>query len=80
MVGPALTLASTGSLYHAGVSFGANKAVEKETGMTTTELVSTVIDEEKRDKKKFNKKLITLVNENLEKTRQEILIKSNKKN
>ena len=37
MVGPAITLASTGNIYQAGFSFE-GKAVENETGMTTTEL------------------------------------------
>ena len=48
MVGPAITLASTGNIYQAGFSFGAGKAVENETGMTTTELLKNNIDLEKK--------------------------------
>ena len=33
MIGPTMTLVSTGNLYQAGFSYGANKAVEKETGI-----------------------------------------------
>ena len=51
MVGPAMTLASTGNVFQAGSSFVANQVVEKETGMSTGEHVSTIMDEEKRDQK-----------------------------
>ena len=84
MIGPAITLASTGgNIYHAGMSYGTNKAVEKETGMTTTEYISTVIEEakekkEKKENKKFNKKLIFLVKSNIEKTRKILLNKPKK--
>tara|TARA_Y100000590_G_C15579338_1_gene961674 strand:+ start:177 stop:464 length:288 start_codon:yes stop_codon:yes gene_type:complete len=73
MVGPAITLASTGgNIYQAGMSYGANKAVENETGMTTTEYVSKVIEDAngKKKKKKLEKKLFILVKSNIEKTRK----------
>ena len=37
MVGPTMTLVSTGNIYQAGLTLGANKAIENETGMTATE-------------------------------------------
>ena len=40
MIGPSMTLVSSGNLYQAGVSYGANKAVEKETGMPPSKLLS----------------------------------------
>ncbi len=79
MVGPAMTLASTGNVFQAGSSFVANQVVEKETGMSTGEHVSTIMDEEKRDQKKFNKRFINLVKSNVEKTRKELLTQSKKK-
>ena len=76
MVGPAMTLASTGNIYQAGLSFSANKAVEKETGMQTHEYISKILDEnnlKKSNSNQFEKNLSTLLQENFEKTRKIIL-------
>ena len=49
MIGPTMTLVSTGNLYQASLSYGANKAVEKETGMQTTEyLINKIEDNQKK--------------------------------
>ena len=76
MVGPAMTLASTGNIYQAGLSFSANKAVEKETGMQTHEYISKILDEnnlKKSNTNQFEKNLSTLLQSNFEKTRKIIL-------
>ena len=75
MVGPAVTLVSTGNFAHAGLSFGANKAVEKETGMSTTELISKTINENDKEIKQneMHESLITLIDLNFHKTRKIIL-------
>ena len=39
MIGPAITLASSGNISQAGLTFFTNKAVEKETGMNTVSYV-----------------------------------------
>ena len=50
MIGPTMTLVSTGNLYQASLSYGANKAVEKETGMQTTEyLINKIEDNQRKD-------------------------------
>tara|TARA_B100002051_G_C16504940_1_gene519800 strand:+ start:67 stop:366 length:300 start_codon:yes stop_codon:yes gene_type:complete len=77
MVGPTMTFVGTGSIYNAGLSLGANKVVKEETGMETTEYISSLLDDEKRNEKKLNKKLINLVKTNIEKTRKKIRIKKN---
>ncbi len=46
MLGPAITLASSGNVSQAGLTFFTNKAVEKETGMDTVAFVSNKIDEQ----------------------------------
>ena len=66
-----MTLASTGNLYQAGLTFSANKAVENETGMNTVEFVSSKI--EQNNIKRDNKEFIALVKNNFEKTRKIIL-------
>ena len=82
MVGPAITLASTGNLSNAGFAYFTNKAVEKETGMTTTEYVATILEEnnEESDKnKKLDEDLIFLVKTNFQKTRNKILLQNQSK-
>ena len=78
MVGPALTIASTGNISQAGLTFITNKAVEEETGMNTVSYVSNKI-EEKNSQNKLKKKLKTLVKNNFDKTR-EILILEDQSN
>ena len=72
MIGPAITLTSTGNIYQAGASFGANKAVENETGMTTPELVASQIQNNKKlvTNTELEKSLLILVDLNIEKTRK----------
>ena len=43
-LGPAVTVASTGSLYQAGLSYGSSKAVKKMTGKTPTENLKSILD------------------------------------
>ena len=72
MIGPAITLTSTGNIYQAGANFGANKAVENETGMTTSELVASQIQNNKKlvTNTELEKSLLILVDLNIEKTRK----------
>ena len=82
MVGPAITFASTGNVSQAGLAYMTNKAVEKETGMTTTEYVATILEEnnEESDKnKKLDEDLIFLVKTNFQKTRNKILLQNQSK-
>ena len=82
MVGPTLTLVSTGNISQAGFTFITNKAVEKRTGMTTTEYVSTILEENNKKTKK-NKKihedLIILVQTHFEKTRKKLFLQDKSK-
>lgn len=82
MVGPTLTLVSTGNISQAGFTFITNKAVEKRTGMTTTEYVSTILKENNKKNKK-NKKihedLIILVQTHFEKTRKKLFLQDKSK-
>ena len=51
MIGPAITLASTGNISQAGMTFFTNKAIKDETGMNALEFVSNKIDEGKKKNK-----------------------------
>ena len=78
MVGPAITLASTGNVSQAGLAYITNKAVEKETGMSTTKYVSTILEEKnkKNKNKKINEELMILVQTNFEETRKKLLLQN----
>ena len=45
LLGPVYTLANTGNIYHAGLSYGSNQAIKKVTGKTTTENIKNLINE-----------------------------------
>ena len=70
MLGPALTLASTGNASQAGMTFFTNKAVKKETGMDTVSFVSSKIEQNSSKNRKFKK----LVETNFEKTRKKLIL------
>ena len=78
MVGPAITLASTGNFSQAGLAYITNKAVEKETGMSTTEYVSSIL-EEKTKKNEIHEELMILVQTNFEETRKKLLLQNQSK-
>ena len=76
MVGPAMTLVSTGNITQAGFTFSANKAVEKETGMQAHEYLSKIIEENNfnsANSNQFEENLSVLLVSNFEKTRKIIL-------
>ena len=73
MLGPAITLASTGNASQAGITFFTNKAVEKETGMNTVSFVTKKIDE-KNSKNRLRREFKNLVSTNFEKTRKKLIL------
>ena len=73
MIGPALTLASTGNASQAGLTFFTNKAVEKETGMDTVSYVSNKI-EKQNSKTKLKREFKNLVETNFAKTREKLIL------
>tara|TARA_B110000914_G_scaffold125493_1_gene109535 strand:- start:246 stop:497 length:252 start_codon:yes stop_codon:yes gene_type:complete len=47
LLGPAVTAASTGNLYQAGLSYGSSKVITKITGKTTTENIKIFLNKNK---------------------------------
>ena len=78
MLGPAITLASSGNVSQAGLTFITNKAIEKETGMDTVSFVSNKI-EKQNSKTRLKRDFKKLIQNNFEKTR-EILILQDQSN
>ena len=75
MVGPTMTLVSTGNMGQAFGAFVTNKAVEEETGMATHEFIVKKVEEQqiKSKDKKINKELSALLENNI-KNKQLLLL------
>jgi hypothetical protein len=66
-LGPIYSLASTGSVYHAGLSYGSDKAITTLTGKSPGENIKDLIVIKKEDSE-FNK----LVKRQIKKTREQL--------
>ena len=55
MLGPAVTVASTGNVYQAGFSYGVGKTVELTTGKTTIENIQILLEPKDQDKDSVKK-------------------------
>jgi hypothetical protein len=78
LVGPAITAASTGSAYQAGLTYGTNKIIEKETGLSTVEHMSNIIEPaEKKREKKVQEEMLLLLENRIKSTRLKLDLKVN---
>ena len=79
MVGPTMTLVSTGNVSQAFGAFVTNKAVEEETGMQTHEFIAKKVEEQqiKNKDNKINKELSKILEKNLENKQLVILLQNN---
>ena len=70
LLGPAYTLASTGNIYHAGLSYSSNQAIENITGKTPTENIKSLVDNKKIkiEEKEKQDEFFALVKSRIEKT------------
>ena len=70
LLGPAYTMASTGNIYHAGVSYGSNQAVKKITGKSPTENIQSLVDNKKKkiEEEEKQEEFFALVKSRIEKT------------
>ena len=70
LLGPAYTMASTGNIYQAGLSYGSNQAVKNITGKTPTENIKSLIENKKMkiEEKESQEEFFALVKSRIEKT------------
>ena len=71
LLGPGVTFATTGNIFQAGLQYGANTAIKKETGKDALSHVKDVVENNSK-KKKFEKKFINLVEKRFNITRQKL--------
>ena len=72
LLGPGITVATTGNVLQAGLQYGANTALKKETGKDALTHIKDAVDEKKK-KKKLHVKLKQLIESRIEITRQKLL-------
>ena len=68
-LGPAITVASTGSIHQAAMSYGSSKTIEKVTGKSPTENIKSFLDSKNStvDKKESYDESFVLVKSQIEK-------------
>ena len=69
LLGPVYTLASSGSVTQAGLSYGSNEIITRSTGKSTAQNIQEILKSKKNDSD-FEK----LVKENIKKTRKKLKI------
>jgi hypothetical protein len=71
LLGPSITVATTGNIFQAGFQYGANSVIEKETGKNTFEHFQNAVDGQKKNKK-FREKFTNLVENKFKLTRKKL--------
>ena len=72
LLGPGVTIASSGNVLQAGLQYGANTALKNETGKDVLTHIKDTVDENNK-KNIFNAKLRQLIENRIEITRQKLL-------
>ena len=70
----AITVGNTGNILQAGFSYGSNVAIKQTTGKTPEEHVTSYI-EEKKEKKKIRKEIVSYLETHIEIMRKKLSIK-----
>ena len=71
LLGPSITVATTGNVLQAGLQYGANTAIKNETGKNTLEHLQEAVESQSRSQK-FKRKLSDLVERKFEITREKL--------
>ena len=73
LLGPGVTIATTGNVMHAGFQYGANTAIKNETGKNALTHLIDVVDEE-QDNQKLKKKIRNFTENTMERVKEKLLI------
>ena len=74
LLGPAITVGTTGNVYQASLSYGSNMAVKQITGKTPSEHMTSYVDNKNKEKK-FEKEITSLLQSHVEIMRKKLAIK-----
>ena len=72
LLGPGVTVVTTGNVFQAGLQYGANTALKNETGKDVITHIKDTVDERNKEKK-FHVKLKKLIENRIKTTRQKLL-------
>ena len=72
LLGPGVTVATTGNVFQAGLQYGANIALKNETGKDVITHIKDTVNERNKEKK-FHVKLKQLIENKIETSRQKLL-------
>ena len=72
ILGPGITIATTGNVFQAGLQYGANTAIKNETGKDVLTHVKDAVDEKNKEKK-FYVQFKQLLENRIESTRKKLL-------
>ena len=73
LLGPGITIATTGNVLQAGFQYGANTVIKNETGKDTFEHLKKAV-ENKNEKKKFIDEFTKIVEQRFQTTRKKLSI------
>ena len=72
LLGPGVTVATTGNVFQAGLQYGANTALKNETGKDVLSHIKDTVDEKNKERK-LHVKLKQLLENRIETTRKKLL-------
>ena len=73
LLGPSVTIATTGNIMKAGLQYGANSAIKKETGKDALTHLKSAIDKE-QENQKFNKKIKNFTQNTINLVKKKLLV------
>ena len=73
LLGPGVTIATTGNVMQAGFQYGANKAIKNETGKDVLTHLKDVVEEE-QDNKKLKLTIKDIATNTIQKVKKKLLI------
>ena len=73
LLGPGVTIATTGNVMQAGFQYGANSAIKKETGKDALTHLKNVVNEE-QDSQQIEKKIKNIAKNTIDKLKKKLLI------
>ena len=73
LLGPSVTIATTGNIMQAGLQYGANTAIKNETGKDAITHLKDAVNEE-RDSQKLEEKIRNITKNTIDKVKRKLLI------
>ena len=73
LLGPGVTIATTGNIMQAGLQYGANRAIKNETGKDAITHLKDAVKEE-QDNKKLEEKIRNIARNTIDKVKRKLLI------